>query len=202
MQYLIIWLFLIPASLFSQDSSFIDKIKVPRVIDTLFIDHDMNNWSLRFFTNYKGNRFRLSNSDESILYAPHNPMGIGFGVGTRKLILDIAFNIKSGEVEPTERVDIQATLILKDHHIGFSLQTYQGYGTTYMEKAEFRPDINSFSSTLIYMYLFNGGGHSLAAMRSGLDRLVMRLQGAAGRNALVSPQLGSALGFSRCRRTT
>ena len=39
----------------------------------------------------------------------------------------------------------------------------------------------------------------LAAMRSGLDRLVMRLQGAAGRNALVSPQLGSALGFSRLR---
>ena len=39
----------------------------------------------------------------------------------------------------------------------------------------------------------------LAAMRAGLDRLVMRLQGAAGRNALVSPQLGSALGFSRLR---
>jgi len=39
----------------------------------------------------------------------------------------------------------------------------------------------------------------LAAARSGLDRLVMRLQGAAGRNALVSPQLGAALGFSRLR---
>ena len=39
----------------------------------------------------------------------------------------------------------------------------------------------------------------LAAMRAGLDRLLMRLQGAAGRNALVSPQLGSALGFSRLR---
>jgi len=39
----------------------------------------------------------------------------------------------------------------------------------------------------------------LAATRAGLDRLVMRLQGAAGRNALVSPQLGAALGFSRLR---
>jgi hypothetical protein len=39
----------------------------------------------------------------------------------------------------------------------------------------------------------------LAATRAGLDRLVLRLQGAAGRNALVSPQLGAALGFSRLR---
>jgi hypothetical protein len=39
----------------------------------------------------------------------------------------------------------------------------------------------------------------LAATRAGVDRLVMRLQGAAGRNALVSPQLGAALGFSRLR---
>lgn len=41
----------------------------------------------------------------------------------------------------------------------------------------------------------------LAAIRSSVDRLVMRLQGASGRNALVSPQLGAALGFSRLRLT-
>ena len=38
-----------------------------------------------------------------------------------------------------------------------------------------------------------------AAVRSGVDQLLERLQGAAGKNALVSPQLGTALGFSKLR---
>ncbi|MFQ5705087.1 MAG: hypothetical protein ACE5HT_13835 [Gemmatimonadales bacterium] len=38
-----------------------------------------------------------------------------------------------------------------------------------------------------------------AANRSGVDQLLERLQGAAGKNALVSPQLGSALGFAKLR---
>jgi hypothetical protein len=36
-----------------------------------------------------------------------------------------------------------------------------------------------------------------AAARAGLDQVVNRLQDAAGKNALVSPQTGAALGFSR-----
>jgi hypothetical protein len=38
-----------------------------------------------------------------------------------------------------------------------------------------------------------------AATRSGVDRVLEQLQGAAGKNALVSPQLGTALGFSKLR---
>jgi hypothetical protein len=38
-----------------------------------------------------------------------------------------------------------------------------------------------------------------AAVRDGVDRVIQRVQGAAGKNALVSPQLGTALGFSRLR---
>ncbi len=38
-----------------------------------------------------------------------------------------------------------------------------------------------------------------AAVREGVDRVRERLQNAAGKNALVSPQLGSALGFARLR---
>jgi hypothetical protein len=38
-----------------------------------------------------------------------------------------------------------------------------------------------------------------AAVRSGVDKLLEQLQGAAGKNALVSPQLGTALGFSKVR---
>ncbi len=38
-----------------------------------------------------------------------------------------------------------------------------------------------------------------AAVRDGVDRVVERVQSAAGKNALVSPQLGAALGFARLR---
>ncbi|NIM48474.1 MAG: hypothetical protein GTN62_02165 [Gemmatimonadales bacterium] len=38
---------------------------------------------------------------------------------------------------------------------------------------------------------------SQAAMREGVDRILQRLQSAAGRNALVSPRLGTALGLAK-----
>jgi hypothetical protein len=40
-----------------------------------------------------------------------------------------------------------------------------------------------------------------AAIREGVDRVVERLQDAAGKNALVSPELSTAFGFSRLRMT-
>ncbi len=40
-----------------------------------------------------------------------------------------------------------------------------------------------------------------AAIREGVDRVMERLRGAASRNALVSPRVGAALGFSRLRMT-
>ena len=40
-----------------------------------------------------------------------------------------------------------------------------------------------------------------AAIREGVDKVIERLQNAAGKNALVSPELGSALGLSRLRMT-
>ncbi|HEX9729614.1 MAG TPA: hypothetical protein VGA37_14010 [Gemmatimonadales bacterium] len=40
-----------------------------------------------------------------------------------------------------------------------------------------------------------------AAVRDGVDRVMERLQGAAGQNALVSPQLGTALGYAKQKMT-
>ena len=40
-----------------------------------------------------------------------------------------------------------------------------------------------------------------AALREGADRVLRRLQSAAGKNALVSPQVGATLGLSRLRMT-
>ncbi len=38
-----------------------------------------------------------------------------------------------------------------------------------------------------------------AALRDGVERVMQRVEGAAGKNALVSPQLGAALGFAKLR---
>jgi hypothetical protein len=40
-----------------------------------------------------------------------------------------------------------------------------------------------------------------AALKEGADRVMQRLQSAAGKNALVSPQVGTTLGFARLRMT-
>jgi len=167
---LFIFLFILPGSLYSQDTTFIDKIKVPSIIDTLFIDHDLNNWSVRFYTNYKNNRFKLRNENEKVQYAPNNPFGIGVGLGTRKLVLDIGFNLKSKDKEPTERYDLQATLMVNNHLLDYSLQSYHGFNLRNENGERFRPDISSFSSRLNYLYNFNAAEYSMAAMKSGLSK--------------------------------
>ncbi|RLD93080.1 MAG: hypothetical protein DRJ29_09910 [Bacteroidetes bacterium] len=157
-------------SLFSQDSIFLDKIKLPSFIDTLFIDRDLNNWSVRLFTNYKNNRFLLNSGDERLAYIPNNPIGVGFGLGTRKIILDIAFNIKSKNEEPTERFDLTVAMMLNHHSIDFFLQSYSGYNFNYQDQEGFRSDISDFASGVDYMYIFNASEYSMAAMKSGLGR--------------------------------
>lgn len=169
-QLLIFILFFLSRPLFSQDTSFIEKIKIPTFIDTLFIDHDRNNWSVRLFTNYKNNKFQLRNTDQKISYTPNNPMGWGVGFGTRKLILDLAFNIKQKGEEPTDRIDFQATLMLNNHYINYTLQFYQGYNVNAEGFEDFRSDIHSFSSAINYIYMFNAAEYSLAAVKSGLSR--------------------------------
>ena len=85
-------------------------------------------------------------------------------------MLDIGFNIKSKDKEPTERYDLQATLMLNNHLFDYSLQSYHGYNLRNKNRNFFRSDISSFSSQLSYLYNFNAGEYSMAAMKSGLSR--------------------------------
>ena len=146
------------------------KKKIHTFIDTLFIDHDRNNWSIRLLTNYKVNSFQLRNTEEKIVYTPNNPIGFGFGFGTRKIIFDVAFNIKNKDEELTERFDFQAFLMLNNHNFAYTLQYYHGYDVSAENLLGFRTDIRSFSSAISYMYMFNAAEYSITAMKSGLAR--------------------------------
>jgi hypothetical protein len=125
---------------------------VPTFIDTLFIDRDINKWAIRLFTNYKINRFKISNSDQYVLFTPNNPWRYGVGVATRKFVLDLAFNIKPKGEESTERIDLLATLLIKNHQIDYFFQRYQGYNADNGMTENFRPDITTFSSGFRYLY--------------------------------------------------
>jgi len=157
---------------FSQNLKHLDSLKTIELIDTLFIDHNINNWSFRIFTNYKEQRFKLSNEDQSLTYFPNNPSGIGIGIATRKLLLDIAFNIKGRNEQPTSRFDMSGTVIIEKHLIDLFFQTYQGFNVRndFNNSESFREDLKSLSTGINYMYMFNAGEISIAAMKSGLSR--------------------------------
>ncbi|NNL01761.1 MAG: hypothetical protein HKP39_05755, partial [Eudoraea sp.] len=91
--------FLIGSLCWSQDIEINDSTKTTNPIESLLIDRDLRNWSVRFFGNVKGQWFKLSNDNASLSYIPNNLFGIGVGVATRKLILDIAFNLKDKSTE-------------------------------------------------------------------------------------------------------
>ncbi len=159
-------------SLLGQDSIPNEKIKISEFIDTMFFDRDFGNWSARLFTNYKDNRFQISNKYQNLLYTPSNPFGFGFGVASRKLVVDIAFNIKAKSPNPTERFDLQATFMLNRHLMIFFLQNYQGFNVRNQNDIEdgFREDIRTLSSGINYMYMFKRGKFSTVEMKSGLSK--------------------------------
>ncbi len=153
---------------FAQNESVLAKMKLPTFIDTLFIDHDLNNYSVRGYTNYKDNRFRITNAQRKATYAPSNPFGIGIGIATKKLIIDLGLNIKSQNKEPTDRIDFSMTFMFRKTLIDYTFQSYQGYNDLDGSASHFRQDIHSFSSRLNYMYMFNADEQSIGAMKSGL----------------------------------
>ena len=62
-------------------------------LDSLLIDRDIENYSIRLFTNYKVNKFSLENKGYKMKFTPTTRHGIGLGLANRKIILDIAFKL-------------------------------------------------------------------------------------------------------------
>ncbi|MFL0353548.1 DUF4421 family protein [Xanthomarina sp. GH4-25] len=143
------------------------------MIDTLLIDRDMNNWSVRLFTNYKGQSFNLINNEDKISFKPNNRAGVGFGLGTSKLIIDIAFNLKGNEENPTQRFDMQGSLIVGSNHlVGLYVQRYKGFNVknNFNEPEFFSSDITSLSIGFSYLYSFDEISFSSATLKAGLAK--------------------------------
>lgn len=165
-------IFFFSLSLFSQEQKEPGTQINKNTIDTLLIDRDLSNWSIRVLGNSKTQIFQLSNEDFKLTYIPNNNFGAGLGFATRKLILDMAINILDPSTDNTERFDIQGGLALKNNVFDFHLQVYDGFNieNSINNNSEFRDDIKSVAIGLDYLYLLNKGEFRQGTMRSGLTR--------------------------------
>lgn len=157
---------------FSQSIKALDSLKTIPFIDTLLIDRDIKNWSLRLFGNFRERRFILRNKNNRLRYVPNSPMGVGVGLATRKLIADIRLNRISKEEDATKRFDIQTTFLRKNHLFEILVQDYKGFvvKNDINDEEIFRPDIKSFFAGVNYLYLLNEERLSFSGMHAGLYR--------------------------------
>lgn len=153
-----------------EQAKLIDLSKTTRFIDTLLIDRDLNNWSIRVMGNFKRQQFILKPANNKFTYSPNNPYGIGFGIGTKKITLDFGFNLKASEANPTERFDILWSFFKQNHLVEFYFKNYQGFDVLEGNSGEtiFREDIRCLSTAISYMYMFHESEYSLASIKSGL----------------------------------
>ncbi|WMI69002.1 DUF4421 family protein [Mangrovimonas sp. YM274] len=147
------------------------RTKFRKAIDSLFIDHNPENYSLRLFSNYKVKRFKISNEDFKTRYVPKNRFGVGVGVANSKVLLDLAINIKNGQEEVTKRFDAQGTIIFKKrNYLNAYLQIYNGFNVKndFGEPNEFRFDIKSRTLGFNHLYTFSDVEFSYSLLKAGL----------------------------------
>ena len=85
-------------------------------LDSLFIDRDIDNYSIRLFTNFKVNKFSIRDRDSKAKFVPNNRYGLGVGFANKKIIIDLAVNIKNPNKDKTSRFDLQGSTILKNQN--------------------------------------------------------------------------------------
>lgn len=167
-----------------------DSLSLLEIVDSLFIDHDLSNYSARLFSNYKVKQFRLMDDDSKSRYVPNNRYGLGFGFANSKVLIDIAFNIKSGDKEVTDRFDAQGTIIVgKHHYLDGYFQTYKGFNirNDFGEPSEFRSDIKSWTIGVNYLYTLSEIEFSYSLLKAGLAK--------RNKNVYITGGLGAFLVF-------
>ena len=162
------------SNLCAQDSLEQKKDKnLVALVDSMFIDRDISRWSVRALANFKDNNFKLSNDDYILSYYPNNRSGIGVGVATSKLVLDLIINIKSNKEEVTERFDMQGNMFLKKNFIVFQVQHYQGFNvqnTSIDDPGIFRRDIRTFLTSLNLLHIFKKEMKTLNMIYTGMHK--------------------------------
>ena len=148
----------------------LDSLSRISQVDSLLIDRNLNNWSVRLFGIAKAQNLRLENDDIDLKYNPNNIFGIGIGMATRKLILDIAINIKDSDTENTNRFDFQGGFVEKKNIFDFYIQVYEGFNinNSINDSSVFRDDIHSVAVGVDYLHLLKRPEMDQRRLLSGL----------------------------------
>ncbi len=142
------------------------------VVDTAYIDNQLNTWSLRPFFTFRDHSFQIRNDLTAIRYAPTNRFGAGIGVAYNPLLLDIGANFNTNRDNPTKRFDFQGDLLIKSHFVNLTIQNYKGFEVMpkSSEASTFREDIASLAVVATYIYAFNKNRISVASVLTGRHR--------------------------------
>jgi hypothetical protein len=150
-----------------------DSLTLLQRVDSLFVDYNIKNYSLRLFTNYKVKQFAIRNDDSRLRYRPNNRFGVGFGFASSKILIDIAFNVKTNKEDVTDRFDAQGTVIIgKHHYVDGYAQFYKGFRVTnnFDEPHVFRDDIKSHTIGFNYLYTLSEIEFSYSLLKAGLAK--------------------------------
>ena len=161
------FLFIFCFSYFSATSQTLEDV------DSLLVDRNLENYSVRIFSNFKVKKFTIKDGDSKSKFVPNNRYGLGFGVASEKFIIDIAFNIKNPNKAETKRFDLQATTILKQqHYVNLYIQTYKGFNVKndFDVPTVFRNDIRSVTFGINYLYTFDDVAFSYSQLKAGLPQ--------------------------------
>ncbi|WP_136480434.1 DUF4421 family protein [Cognatitamlana onchidii] len=172
---LILFLFLLGSTpVSSQILKELDSLNFIELVDKRFVDHELSNYSLRVFANYKVKQFVILNDDFKLRYVPKNRSGIGFGFSSSKVLIDIAFNIKGNDEEVTERFDMQGTTIIgKKNYVNFYVQSYKGFNVknNFDQPTVFRDDIRSVTIGFNTLRTIPDIEFSYSMLKAGLDNV-------------------------------
>ncbi|PQB04725.1 hypothetical protein BST85_07330 [Aureitalea marina] len=175
----------------AQDRISLDSIQAPAVIDSLFIDRNPANYSLRVFTNFKNQSFWFGDGNSTVKYTPNNRFGVGIGMASSKLLIDIAFNLRTDTENPTKRFDLRAFYKTKQHFFDFFFQRYKGFDQRVSgQPTVFRPDVVSVTHGINYLYLFNEKDYQAGPVRRVISKEISTAfsYGAGGFTLLISHQ--------------
>ena len=141
-------------------------------LDSLLVDRDIDNYSIRLFTNFKVNKFSIRDGDSKAKFVPNNRYGLGLGFANEKIIIDLAVNIKNPNKNKTSRFDLQGTTIVKDrNYVKLFTQIYKGFNAknNFNEPKVFRDDIRSVSIGVNYLHTFDDIEFSYSLLKAGLS---------------------------------
>ena len=169
-----------------------DSLSIPGIVDTLFIDHELKNWSFRFLTNIRDLRYRFNHENEDIGYVPTDRLGLGFGIASKKIIIDFNFALNSDKSHRTDMFNLLGTAVMGNHVVDLFFQDFNGYYQNNRETGEtqFREDANSLLMGFFYTHHLMHSNFSITSLRSGLEKQ---------KKSTLSPSVGGFLFYDRLR---